>query len=535
MNKVAREFDFKGIKRIEIPKQDIDFVNELNSKQIIRKYLPIILATHQKNAEKEQYLYNYMLGLQDIIDKTRLYDKDAENNNKQVENHAFRQVDFKVGFLTGEKREYTHKADSNSDDLIYLDRYFTDCGFYAKDKELKTWIYATGIGVTHCEPRTDIIISGDIDTISGRREIRYATREDGFDINFEAPFNFSTLEPTENFVVYSSSRSKEPLFCVSIVEVDVSDEDAVIPDIRKEIYIETRYHYFKIQSDKLYTTFFNELETEKVKMLHYLPMVEHSVNKARLGIIELNKDQFDAINTLKSSTSDMIVDGANVILVFKNTDITADQVKEMKKAGAVLISDPVDGNHNSTADLDTIKLEIPFEGLNAYYEETLTQSYDIAGVPLASGSVTSGGDTGQARLLGGGWNNAYIIINNNITSLLEYDYEVLKLILLFCRQVPQCPLNELYASQIDIKYRINQNDNLLVKAQAMAQLYNINLPKKYVLKAGGLFNDITTVEKDWDKNDTKIKAQEETTNERITVTEDSGNITTTQQGNNSQE
>lgn len=535
MEKVAREFNFKGIKRIEIPKQDIDFIDEEESKLTIRKYLPTILAAHQENAKKEQYLYNYMLGMQDILDKTRLYDKDAENNNKQVENHAFRQVDFKVGFLTGEKREYTHKADSNSDDLIYLDRYFTDCGFYAKDKELKTWIYATGIGVTHCEPRTDIIIQGEVDAISGRRAMRYATKEDGYDIGFEAPFNFATLDPTENFVVYSSSRSKEPLFCISIVSVDVSDESAIVPNIQKEIYIETRYHYFKIQSDSLYTTFLTELQTEKAKVLHYLPMIEHSTNRARLGIIELNKDQFDAINTLKSSTSDMIVDGANVILVFKNTQIDAQQVKDMKKAGAILISDPVDGKTNSVADLDTIKLEIPFEGLNAYYEETLTQAYDIAGVPLASGAVTSGGDTGQARLLGGGWNNAYIIINNNITSLLEYDYEVLKLILLFCRQVPNCPLNELYASQIDIKYRINQNDNLLVKAQSIAQLYNVNMPKQYILKASGLFNDITTVAKDWEEYDTKSQEAENTTTEQITTTESGENITTTQQGNNSQE
>lgn len=525
MGKIAKEFDFKGIKRIEIPKEDSDFIDELNSKQIIRKYLPTILATHSKNANKEKYLYNYMLGMQDIMDKERLYDKDSENNNKQVENHAFRQVDFKVGFLTGEKREYTHKADSDSDDLIYLDRYFTDCGFYAKDKELKTWIYATGIGVTHCEPRTDIIISGGINSLTGKNEVRYATKEEGFDINFEAPFNFSTLNPSENFVVYSSSRTKMPLFCVSIVKVDVSDGNSNTPVIRKEIYIETRYHYFKIQSDLDYTTFFNELITEKTKMLHYLPMVEHSINKARLGIIELNKDQFDAINILKSSTSDMIVDGANVILVFKNTEISSEQVKAMKKAGAIKIADQ-DG---AEADLDTIKLEIPFEGLNAYYEETLTQAYDIAGVPLASGSVTSGGDTGQARLLGGGWNNAYIIINNNITSLLEYDYEVLKLILLFCRQVPNCPLNELYASQIDIKYRINQNDNLLVKAQSAAQLYAINMPKKHILKAIGLFNDITTVAKEWEQADNEAKAQS------IVDEDNGGNDTTNEQDNTSQE
>lgn len=525
------EFGFKGIKRIEIPKLDSDFKSASDyGFSIIKKYLPNILATHDQNSKKIDFLYNYYLGEQDILQKERPHDVDKFNNNKIVENHANRQVEFKVGFLTGETRDYTHKADTDSDDLVYLDRYFTDCNFFSKDKALKKWIYATGIGTTYTAPRTDIIISEN-----GRT--RFAGADEGFNIEYQAPFKFETVDPRNNFVVYSSGFEKEPLFCVMIVEVDKSKDIDDKPEIVKEIHIETRYASFIVESDNNYVNFNWYLQNETVsvepKVLHYLPMIEYSVNDDRLGIVEKNRSLLNSINTFRSAVADMTTDSANAILVFKNVDIEAEEVKAMKEAGAVIISDSQSARAGSTADLDTIKLEVPFEGLNQYIDQLLQNCYDIAGVPMASGQVTSGGDTGQARLLGGGWNNAYIIINNDITTLKGYDYEELKLILMLCKQVPNCPLNELYASQIDINYRINQNDNFMVKTQGMRYLYEMNMPLEFILKVSKLSNDIKTDAKNWQDRIDLLKAQGEQTelNNTITPVSDSANG----QGNNSQE
>ena len=100
------EFDFKGIKRIEIPKRDADFMGQSDyGFSIIKKYLPNILATHRQNARKIEFLHNYLLGEQDILAKERPHDVDKKNNNQIIENHANRQVEFKVGFLTGEQRD----------------------------------------------------------------------------------------------------------------------------------------------------------------------------------------------------------------------------------------------------------------------------------------------------------------------------------------------------------------------------------------------------------------------------------------------
>lgn len=502
------KFDFKGIKQITIPKLDSDFTASNGyGWDIIKKYLPSILSTHKKNAQKIEYLYNFKLGMQDILRKQRKHDVDKKNNNIEVENHANRQVSFKTGFLCGEQRDYTHKSDSDSDDLIYLMRYFSDVGFFSKDIDLKDWIYTTGIGVTKTTPRTDLIIQDN-------NKFRYKTVEEGYNIEFESPFKYSLKDPRNNFVVYSSGDEEEDLFCVSYVDVDVSSNDE-LPIIQKQILIETRYAWFKFNSDDTFNVFYwgsNNQVVIQPKDLHYLPLIEYSVDKDRIGVIEMNRSAFNTINLFRSSINDMVVDNANSLLVFKNVDIKAQEIKDMIEAGAVIIKDGLNGSTASIAGLTTVTIEIPYDKMATYVDQIIQNSYDIVGVPMASGQVTSGGDTGQARLLGGGWNNAYIIIHKEIQKLLEYDYKQLKLILQICKEVPNCPLNELYASQVDIHYRVNQNDNLQVKAQSMKYMYDMNMPLEFILKVGGLSNDIKTDSKNWQDNIDKARALEKANN-----------------------
>lgn len=516
------KFDFKGIKRITIPKVDADFTADNNyGWEIIKKYLSDILATHKENSRKIDYLYNYFLGIQDISEKERTHDINKNNNNREVENHANRQVEFKVGFLCGEMRDYTHKSDSDSDDLTILDRYFTDCKFYPKDADLKEWIYTCGIGVTKTTPRTDIIVSEKKKLFGNGTITRYKTANEGFDIDFQAPFKFVLKDPRKDFKVYSSGDGEEALFDVSYVDIDVSKDDEQ-PIIQKHLRIETRYCIFEFNSDNSFGLFYwneNDVVTKLPKSLHYLPLIEYSVNKDRIGIVEKNRSAFNTINLFRSAVNDMIVDNANAILVFKNVDIESEEVKEMRKAGAIIISDSQNARQGGIAGLDTITVEIPLDKMTTYLDQVMQNAYDIAGVPLASGQVTSGGDTGQARLLGGGWNNAYIIAHKEIMKLLEFDYQQLELFLMLCKKIPKCKLDKLFPSQVEINYRINQNDNLLVRTQSMSNLYQMNCDYEYILKTCGTSNDIKTDAKKWAQRDelAKKQAQTKTSTEKIEV------------------
>ena len=501
-------FANRGIPKIEIPKLDSDFAGGDYGKAILLKYLPSILNKHHLNRKKIDYYHNYTLGLQDILAKKRLYTKDANNNNIIAENHAYRQVNFKVAGLCSDKREYAHKSDSSTNEIKYIDRYFTDTDFFAKDKNIKEWMYETGVGVSYQSPRTDIIVQEQVgDTV----RYRYLTKDEGFDIENEAPFEFNDLDPRDNFVVYSSVRGSNPLFCVSLVKVE-KDNIAGVPiddiDFEYLLYIETRYARFIAKCDTSFTGF-KELAFEMEKPYHYMPMIEQSYNNARMGIVELNRDLFNCINTLVSNVIDMVVDGANIILVFKNTDIDQKTIDEMKSKGALVLNDNPQSKTTSEAKLDVVAVKIDFNGMNSFYEERLSQCYDIAGVPLASGQVTSGGDTAQARMLGGGWENAYQMMKNDVTTILKSDYEVLRGLLDICKLVPNSPVKNISASEVDIKYHINQRDNLLTKAQSIAQLYQINMPKEEILKVTGLFGDVYQVSAKWEAEDEKAKAEAE--------------------------
>ena len=503
------DFDFKGIPKIKIPKRDSDFAGEDLGINIIAKYLPRILSQHKKNASKIEYLYKYYQGQQDIYSKIRLREKDQSNNNMVVENHASRQVDFKVGFLTSEHREYTAKTrfkgnENVLNDLAVLSDYFTDCDFFGKDKEVKEWVYAVGVGVFKCYPRTDIIVGEDKNAI---------IRED-FDIESEAPFYLEAVSPINNFLVYSDNNI--PLFCVSIVEVE-KDINSSNLRFEKEIYIETRYATFVTNSNLSFGGIKEiRLKSEK-SPYNYLPMIEQWANTSRIGIVELNRDLFNIINTIISCVSDMIVDNANMIYVFQGTDITGEEVKDMIKAGAIVLPPPQ--QTGQTPSVSTISIQIPFDGLNEFYLQRVEKAYDIAGVPLASGQVTSGGDTGQARLLGGGWNNAYTISKNEINSFLYADNSLLKLILYICKLFNTCPIKTIKASNIEIKYRINQSDNFLVKAQGIAQLYSTNMPKELILKFSGISSDIGTDATVWENYETEKNKSQQSTKETMNVEE----------------
>ena len=81
----------------------------------------------------------------------------------------------------------------------------------------------------------------------------------------------------------------------------------------------------------------------------------------------------------------------------------------------------------------------------------------------------------------------------------------MKLILSICKDIPACPLRNIAASQIDIKYHINQSDNLLTKAEAIAQLYAVNMPKETILKTTGLVSDVCVEAQKWETEDERVK------------------------------
>ena len=470
-------FSYGGIKKIKIPYKKEDFL-ALSPEELIKvyeKYLTYCLQAHSYNAQKEDYYYKYFLGFQDIRCKKREFLGDeatnSEANQKVTENHANAQVTFKVDFLMGDKIQFTHKSDIESDDLTFLDRFLADSNFYTAFRETKKMMYAVGVGTTFSVPRTDII--------------DYNGNYINYNKDTNAPFICKDVDPRYNFVVYSNYYDETPLFCASIIinEVDNTSE-IVVNNGNYTVSFASTYPTF---SDLPIGYGISAPIKITQNAFKEIPIIEHTRNKERMGLIELNKDLFDVINLIASNSADAIVDTVNNILVFENVEVDEETVKEMRRGGTIQVKSS--GDPNTPSKVYTLEVKMNHADVNVFYEQRVSKAYDIAGVPIASGVTSTGGQTGQARLLGGGWENAYTKIKGDIIGMEESDYELLKLLLDICHTIPGNKVNELSASQIEIKYNINPNDNVLSKAQSANNLFNIGMPPEMVLEKTGLSMD----------------------------------------------
>lgn len=485
-------FSYQGIRKIKIPIKPEEISTPDGAIKVFNKYLNSCLSAHLENVKKLKYYEDVYEGKQDILLKKRPYE--THNNSRVIENHAKRQVDFKVNFMLGDKMQFSHKSDNCNDDLHIFDRFLTDSGFHTEFMETKKDVFKFGVGTTFAQPRTDII------------------NEDGtylpdYDKDTESPFLIKCVSPIENFVVYSSYVGEKELFCVNIADItDLATINTV--GNRYIVTIYTRQNTFVYDNSVLpncITVGTKPIVNKQPEAYQCLPIIEHIFNKERIGIIELNLSLFNDINSVISNCSDSIFDSANKLYVFKNVDADGDTINAMIAGGAVVIKT---NSPETPADFGTVDIQFNQNEINTYYEQRISKAYDIAGVPLASGVTSSGGDTGKARLLGGGWENAYTIIKGDIIGCEKTDYALLKQLLMICHTVPLSKVDELTASQIEIHYNINPNDDILSKTQSVTNLYNVGMPEELILKYTNLSLDPCADAQKWIEN-AKAKEQAE--------------------------
>lgn len=481
---------YQGRQKIVIPIS----LNQFNSNPIefIKHYLQKCIAINNENKQEIEQLYNIYKGDHDIKNKVRL-DGSSENNNKLVYNHIFRQVEFKKGFMVGKPIEYSkaNNLKNDTDDMTYLQKYFKDSHKASKDIDKYEMLYIGGIANVYTMPRNS-----------------------DFDVENESPFLISILEKGQGFVVYTSDVTNEPLF-----NVIVSEHVEKVNGIYKK---ETIYdiYYIKEEDGYCYTfsissrDFKNIIDNMEYQQTYkFLPITEFSLNRSRMGIVELVISIQNMLNTTRSNQVDELVEFVNSYIVFENQNFKSQKFmetfEELKKKRVLGLTSV---NPNFPAKVSLLKQELQNQDINSVYNDSKNEMYDIVAVPLSSGNVTSGGDTGQARLLGNGWESAQTQADVDTTFLMQYEYDLLKKIISICKDCVGCPINEISASDIDIKFSINMSNNLLNKAQALKYMYDMNMPKEEALIMTGITGDTHGVSQKWESKDNQMK-QEELNNE----------------------
>lgn len=439
----------------------------------IRQILPQILREHEKNAREIDYLYNYYKGKQPILSKQK--NVRPEINNRVLENHAFEIVEFKKAYVYGEPVQYVQKGEKDNNkinpDISELNKFMESEDKSSRDKELAEWQYICGTSY------------------------RWAEVDKAEDAD-EAPFEIRVPDPRRTFVVYSSGIKGEQLFSgyysYFSENVQLENEEDYIHKYRiVTIYTEDYMYEFKENFGEFKLQDFEipigEIGAKKVKAYPLIVkghrIIEYPLNQARLGLIELVMTGLNALNQIKSDDLDGIDQFVQSLLVFINQEVDLDTFKSLIEAGAIEVTSD---NPQKPADVKLLTSQLLHSETKIVTDDLYNNVLTICGVPRLN-DKPSGGDTGQARLLGEGWTMADERAKQDELSFKKSERQFLKLILRICKY--KSSLKNLKISDIDIKFTRNKSDNLLVKTQGLMNMKQAQVPPDVAFTICGLFSD----------------------------------------------
>ena len=434
--------------------------------EILQNAIPI----HETNKFETMYLNDYYKGKQDIyVDKVK--HTRPEIDNRTVENWAFAFIDFKKAFLLGKEIQYVALDGKNNEEIDTLNNYVRFEGKKTKDIDLYE----------------DVLVAG--------RGYRYVAKDKITDDN-EVPFEIINCDVAETEVVYSSKLGNEQL--LEFIQTGMQDTITVVDEeTGQEKQVPKDYHEYTV-----YTRNYKMVFTDKNGALEYIPeltmpkfikdhsIVEYYVNRLRLSLIEIGKDIFNDINYLESLDKDDMEQFVNAILIFTNAKIDEKGLQMIKELGAACIN----STDTKKASVDLISQRLNATDTQVYYTRLLNSLHQILGVPQASdnGNIETG-DTGKARLTGQGYLSAGIRIQNDETKFGDADLKTLGTIIKICKKVNNSGIKNLKITAIQPKFQVDMSENLLVKTQALQNLYECHIPRNFANSIINLFPDPNAV------------------------------------------
>jgi len=420
--------------------------------KVIAKILNDVFPLHQQNAEEIDYLEKYYKGWQPILGKKK--EVRPNINNIVVENNAYFITEFKKSYVFGKPIQYVVRSECASDEIDEFNGYMIINDKYPKDTELAESLYISGIAHRIVLPTPQ----GD------------------------APFTIENLDSKTTFIVYSSRLPHEKLFACTYT-VGVKDNKVV-----GSVY--TKDKYYEISTEYLKPASFN-IKTGKKHILGDIPIFEYYLNKSRLGIIEVVMDLLNQINRVTSDEIDGLDQYIQSILVFVNQDIDKEDYASLLDLGAVKIasSDP-----SRPADLKLLSNNVDHTNTKILHDRLLNAALTIIGVPK-NNEKNTGGDTGQARMIGEGWTMANERANQDEMAFKRCAKPEIKMILDICKVTPNSKIECLSIVDIDQKFERNKSDNFLVKSQGLMNQINAGIAPEVAMTTSDLYSDNNEVYK----------------------------------------
>lgn len=397
------------------------------------------LRSHLTNVGDINYLYDYYKGSQPILNRVKLVRPEIKNTI--VENRANEIVAFKSGYLMGEPMQYVSRTEVSQEAINELNTYVFAEEKSSKDKELSDWMHICGIGLRMVLPDK-------------------AGEED------ESPFELYTLDPRQAFVVYSADLDHKPILGVTYWRDSKSNLHATCYSDRMVFVIEN-----------------NEVLRAEPHVLGDVPVIEYSLNTARMGAFEAVIPLLDAINTVDSNRVDSVEQFVQAIMVFKNVDLDKSMFDMIRSDGAIKIADVDD---NKKADISYLTAVLNQQENQVLVDHMYNTILTICGMPNRNGG-SSTSDTGSAVIMRDGWSAAESRAKDSELWFKLSERRLLKIILNICRVKNKLDIKP---SDIDIRFTRRNYDNIAQKSTVLTQMLACEkIHPKLAFQQSGMFAD----------------------------------------------
>ena len=415
--------------------------NDENIVDILKTTFPLHIA----NASQIEYLFNYYKGQQDILQREKQVRSDI--NNKIVENHAYNIVQFLSGYLLEKPIQYVARKDEVDNASI---EFLNDCMMIenkeSKDKKLANEQNICGTSYRLCLPNK---------------------KYDGSN----SPFNIYSVSPKRAYVVYSTAISNKAL--VGVVYYTRKTEKG--EEVVLQAYTKNAFY-----------TYVNGAETYATKENHIfgeIPLIEYPRNDERIGAFEVVLPLLDSINKLQSNRLDGVEQFIQALLVFKNVDITKEDLKALLELGAIKIKD--DGEVQ--ANVEYLTKELNQEQVQKLKDDLLEVVYKIVGMPLGKGGST--GNSQGAVIMRDGWTDVEAKMQETELIFKASEREFLSLALNYMRILTARKYN-ISLGDLDIKFTRRNYENTYQKTLILdVMLKNPKISPRLAFVVCGLFND----------------------------------------------
>ena len=446
-----------------------------------------VLPAFQRNVRDIEYLYNYYLGVQPILNRVKLVRPDI--NNKIAVNHAEEIVSFFNGYIFGDPIVYAGRSEDDcSEEIQLLNAWNAENDKETGDIELGTWMNICGIGFEIALP-SNSVRSAETET--------------------NAPYLRRTLDPREAFVVYYNGIEKIPVMGVKVI--DTSNTDV---EYTKLYCVYTEDSYYEIPDTVVGS---GQIPMRMPNPIGLVPIVEYQANLARRGRLEPVIPIMDALNILASNRMDGIEQFIQSILLLRNIDLSGDDVEKLSMFGAIKYRDV---DPSTPGEVRYITAELNQEGAQTLKEDLYQSLLIISGMPNRNGGYSTS-DTGQAVIYRDGFFAAEVKARETEKFYYRAEKNLLRVILKIVRDIQGF---NAHLSNIDIKFTRRNYENTQAKAQVLTTMLGSDkIAPRLAFVYSGMFSDPEAAWKESMDYYEEISAKAETETENTGNAQDTVN------------